>query len=89
MTQEMIVHFGYEAALLILWLSLPPILVATGVGLIVALFQALTQIQEQTLGFTVKLVAVIVTLVFLIPWVGDQLISFMDQILNGFPTITR
>lgn len=89
MSEELIVFFGYESVLLVLWLSLPPILVATGVGLAVALFQALTQIQEQTLGFSVKLVAVVVTLMLLMPWIGHQLISFTDKILNDFPTLTR
>ena len=89
MSEELIVFLGYESVLLVLWLSLPPILVATGVGLAVALFQALTQIQEQTLGFSVKLVAVVVTLMLLMPWIGHQLISFTDKILNDFPTLTR
>ncbi|RED43737.1 type III secretion system export apparatus subunit SctS [Aestuariispira insulae] len=89
MTEETLVYFGYQTVQIILWLSLPPILVATGVGLAVALFQALTQIQEQTLVFAVKLVGVTITLMILVPWIGDQLISFLDRLLESFPYLTR
>ena len=89
MTENTVVFFGYQTVQLILWLSLPPILVATGVGLAVSLFQALTQIQEQTLGFAVKLIAVTVTLMILVPWIGDQLISFLTRLLDSFPVLTR
>ena len=47
-----------QAMLLVLWLSLPPIVVASVVGILFSLIQALTQIQEQTLSFGVKLIAV-------------------------------
>ena len=48
-----------QAMLLVLWLSLPPIVVASVVGILFSLIQALTQIQEQTLSFGVKLIAVV------------------------------
>ena len=68
------------ALVLILWLSLPAIVVATVVGLLVGLFQALTQIQDQTLQHTLKLVAVIVTLVATGPWLGAELVAYADRL---------
>ena len=56
--------------MLTLWLSLPPILVASIVGTLFSLVQALTQIQEQTLSFAVKLIAVGLTLFLTARWVG-------------------
>lgn len=89
MTTELIVHFGYKATVLVLALSLPPILVATGVGLLVSIFQALTQIQEQTLSFGIKLVAVIATLMVIMPWAGAEIVQFTVKMLSEFPVLTR
>ena len=63
-----IYQLTYQALLLILILSGPPILISMVLGLTVAIFQAATQIQEQTLSFTVKLFAVILTLIALGGW---------------------
>jgi len=54
-------------------------------GLMVAIFQAATQIQEQTLSFTVKLFAVIITLIILGGWLGGQIIQFTHTIFTNFP----
>ena len=59
MFQAEIYQLSYNALLLILILSGPPIIISMSFGLFVAIFQAATQIQEQTLSFTVKLIAVI------------------------------
>lgn len=78
----------YQALLLILILSGPPILISMVVGLFVAVFQAATQIQEQTLSFTVKLVAVILTLIGLGGWLGAQIVQFSNNIFINFPKWT-
>lgn len=82
-------QLSYQALLLILLLSGPPILISMVLGLMVAVFQAATQIQEQTLSFTVKLVAVIVTLLFMGGWLGGQMVSFTNTILHNFPKWTQ
>lgn len=74
----------YQALLLILMLSGPPIIISMILGLLVAIFQAATQIQEQTLSFTVKLFAVILTLMFLGPWLGSQIVNFAYTIFTSF-----
>ena len=84
-----IVHHAGTAVVLVLLLSLPPILVATVVGVIVSLIQALTQIQEQTLPFAIKLVAVVVVMVATAPWLGSQLSEYTIRIFDDFPMLTR
>ncbi|MCD9459075.1 type III secretion system export apparatus subunit SctS [Marinibactrum halimedae] len=64
-----------EAMVLVLLLSLPPIVAASLVGTLVSLIQALTQIQEQTLGFVLKLVAVIISLIATGHWMAAELVQ--------------
>lgn len=80
-----IYQLSYQALLLILILSGPPIIISTVLGLFVAIFQAATQIQEQTLSFMVKLVAVIVTLILMGGWLGAQIFQFANNIFLNFP----
>mgnify|MGYP000181416070 CR=1 FL=1 len=84
-----LVGFLTHALYLSLWLSLPPIVVASVVGVLFSLFQALTQIQEQTLSFAIKLVAVMVTLALTARWVGGELYNYTLSIFEMFPTIGR
>jgi type III secretion protein S len=79
-----IYQLAYQALLLILILSGPPILISMFVGLFVAVMQAATQIQEQTLSFTVKLIAVIFTLLLLGGWLGGQILQFANTIFQNF-----
>lgn len=85
MFRTQVVQLAYQGLLLILILSAPPILVSLFFGIIVAVFQAATQIQEQTLSFTIKLVAVTLTLMFLGGWLGMQIMSFASNIFTHFP----
>lgn len=78
-----IYQLSYQALILILLLSGPPIIISTILGLIVAIFQAATQIQEQTLSFTVKLFAVIFTILFLGNWLGSLVLQYTQTIMNS------
>jgi len=79
-----IYQLAYQALLMILILSGPPILISMAVGLFVAILQAATQIQEQTLSFTVKLIAVIFTLLLMGGWLGGQIVQFTNTIFQNF-----
>ena len=79
-----IYQLSYQALFLILLLSGPPILISTILVLMVAIFQAATQIQEQTLSFTVKLVSVIVTLMLMGGWLSAQIMQFTTNIFTNF-----
>jgi len=85
MMQNEIYQLTYQALILILLLSGPPIIISMILGLMVAIFQAATQIQEQTLSFTVKLFAVILTLMMLGGWLGAQIIQYTNTIFKNFP----
>lgn len=78
-----------RAMLLVLWLSLPPIVVASVVGILFSLVQALTQIQEQTLSFGVKLIAVGLTLYMTSRWIGGEIFNYTLVIFDTFPVMVQ
>jgi flagellar biosynthetic protein FliQ len=83
MNGEMIIRVGREALLLVLVISAAPMLVSVLVGFLVSLFQATTQIQEQTLTYVPKLVAVFLTLAVAGPWMLTQAVRFAAMILES------
>ena len=84
MFHTQISELAYQALLLILILSGPPIVISMAFGLFVAIFQAATQIQEQTLSFTVKLVAVILTIMIMGGFLSAQILRFANNIFDNF-----
>lgn len=82
-TAELIFYLK-EALYLVFWLSLPPLAVASVVGTLFSLFQALTQIQEQTLSFAIKLLAVFVTLLLTAGWIGVEILNYSLSIFESF-----
>ena len=84
MYQNEVYQLTYQALLLILILSAPPILISMVLGLMVAIFQAATQIQEQTLSFVVKLFAVVVSIMLMGGWLGGQIYSYAINIFTNF-----
>ena len=89
MNQAQILDYAQTCLVLVLRLSLIPILVATVIGVIVSLLQALTQIQEQTLGFAVKLIAISITLLACSSWLGGQLLLYTQDIFAHFPLLGK
>jgi flagellar biosynthetic protein FliQ len=83
MDGEMIIRIAREALLLVLLISAAPMLASMLVGFVVSVFQATTQIQEQTLSYVPKLVAVFLTLAILGPWMLAQTIRFTRVILDS------
>ena len=82
-------HQITEAMLLVMILSMPPIIVASVVGVIVSLLQALTQVQEQTLSFAVKLIAVAITIAATAGFLGSEMLTFTINLFDTFPELTR
>jgi len=76
-----------EAMMLVMILSMPPIIVASLVGIVVSLLQALTQIQEQTLSFAIKLIAVALTLAAMAGILGSELLNFTIKLFDEFPAL--
>lgn len=89
MNEALILSVTSKALILVLVLSMPPILVATFVGLLVSLLQALTQIQEQTLGFAIKLICVTIVLALTTYWIGGELYAYTEYLFSDFPSIIK
>jgi flagellar biosynthesis protein FliQ len=76
-----------QALMLMLIISGPPIVLSLVVGFAVAVFQATTQIQEQTLTFAPKLVVIFGILALAMPWIGATMLRFTFNIFDRFPAL--
>jgi len=80
MSPQEFVEVTREGIYVLLIIGAPPLLVALVVGLLISLFQALTQIQEATLTFVPKIVALLLTLVIALPFMVTQLTDFTERL---------
>ncbi len=87
--EEQFLQMTSQALLLVLMASLPPILAATLLGVGVALIQALTQVQDQTLPSAVKLIAVVAVLIYAMGYVFTDVYTFTISAFTSFPQIIR
>lgn len=83
MSAEFVISLAGDAVYTILQVSAPLIVIALAVGLIVSIFQATTQIQEQTLAFVPKIIAVLVSVLFFGPWILTNLVDFTYSLLSN------
>ena len=81
---ELAIDYAVKALYLVMILSLPPIIVASVVGIVLSLIQAITQLQEQTLAFGVKLLAVGLTLIIMGKWLSGEILQNSEDIFNRF-----
>ncbi|CAG2142153.1 Flagellar biosynthetic protein FliQ [Cupriavidus yeoncheonensis] len=89
MTPETVMTIATHAMKMTLMLAAPPLLVALAAGLVVSLFQAATQINEMTLTFIPKLVALFATLVLAGPWMINTMVDYMREVLQGIPALAH
>lgn len=85
--ESYLLQVAREALYLVLIVSAPPVLASLLVGLLVSILQATTQIQERTLTFVPKVVAVFASLAVAGPWIGSQLLQFTRTLFEGFPAL--
>ena len=85
MTPEYVIKLGQDSLMLVLFLGGPVLIVALVVGLAVSIFQAVTQVHEMTLTFIPKIVAVGVTVIFILPWVLQRMLDFTRARLMSIP----
>lgn len=85
MSQDQVVKLAMDAMVLGLKLGLPLLLAGLVVGLAISVFQAVTQIQEMTLAFIPKILAVAVVLVVAGPWMLDQLVAYTADLYRSIP----
>ena len=87
MTQEDVVHIGKQAIETVLLTSAPMLIAALVIGLVISIFQAATQINEQTMTFIPKIVGVFVALLFFGPWMMELLIPFTIGIISQIASV--
>jgi flagellar biosynthetic protein FliQ len=85
MTPESVMTLGQQAIELTLMLAAPMLLSALVIGLLVSIFQAATQINEQTLSFIPKLVGIFIALVLLGPWMVNMMVDFIQRLYGNIP----
>lgn len=84
MTVETVIDIASQALFLVIKVSLPVLLVSLCVGLIISIFQTVTSIQEQTLTFVPKIVAVFLSLILLGNWMITCIVDFIVQLWSNF-----
>jgi len=88
-TQTYVLHLAREALMMVVILSLPALGIAMLVGLIIGILQATTQVQEQTLSFVPKMVAVFVTLIVAAGWLLNIAVKFTTRLYEQIPNLVR
>lgn len=87
MTPQLVVSIGREALMLTVMIAGPMLLFALVVGLLISIFQAVTQIQEMTLTFVPKILAVALALLIFLPWMINMATDFMRHMFDLIPTL--
>ncbi len=85
MTEAMVLGLARQAVELTLLISMPMLLAGLVVGLLISIFQAVTQIQEMTLTFVPKIVAVFLALLVSFPWMMHKLLTFTQHLILDLP----
>ena len=87
MNQDVVINIAMQAMQLAFKVAMPLLLVGLAVGLLVSIFQAVTQIQEQTLAFIPKILAIAGVLIVGGPWMLNQLLSYTTDLWSRIPTL--
>lgn len=87
MTPETVISIAQQALLTLLLVAAPLLLVTLGIGLLVSIFQAATQINEMTLSFIPKLLGVFFTLVVAGPWMTALLVDYIRRLYASIPNV--
>ena len=87
MTPEYAIKLGQDTLMIVLIVAGPTLLVALVVGLVVSIFQAVTQIHEMTLTFIPKILSVGIVLSLLLPWTIRRMIQFTTKLMSSIPTV--
>ncbi|MGA3207199.1 MAG: flagellar biosynthesis protein FliQ [Syntrophales bacterium] len=89
MSSDFVIGMAVETIKVTLLISAPMLLMGLIVGLAISIFQAVTQIQEMTLVFVPKIVAVLIALIISLPWMLNIMITYTQSILSNFPAYIR
>lgn len=89
MTPESVMTLGRDAMGITLMIAAPILLTVLAIGLLVSIFQAATQINEQTLSFIPKLIGVFVALIFAGPWMLSIMVDYMHLVFTSIPAMAN
>ncbi|MBI2300932.1 MAG: flagellar biosynthesis protein FliQ [Armatimonadetes bacterium] len=89
MNDQVVLQIGRDTMATMLLLMGPPLLVALVVGVLISVLQAATQVQEMTLTFVPKIVAVFLAMVVCGPWLMSTMLAFTQRLFTGFPDLIR
>ncbi len=89
MTQDAIVYLGRDAMIITLLASAPMLIAGMVIGLIISVFQSVTQIQEITLAFVPKIVVVMLAFIVFLPWILGLLLAFVQPLFGSFYTMVQ
>ncbi len=87
MNQDVVISLGLDAMALAMKVGLPLLMVGLVIGLVVSVFQAVTQIQEQTLAFIPKVIGLAVVMVVGGPWMLGQVVTYTQELYSAIPTL--
>ena len=87
MNEDVVINLAMDATELALKVGLPLLLAGLVVGLVISVFQAITQIQEMTLSFIPKILAVAIVAVVLGPWMLDQMVTYTTELYSAIPEL--
>jgi len=89
MTQEFVLELANRAIMTTLIISAPLLLAGLIVGLVISILQAVTQIHEMTLTFIPKILAIIFTLLLMLPWMIGKMVAFTTNLFTTIPSISN
>ena len=89
MTPEGVIDIGRQALMLTLIIAAPPLIAGLLVGLAISIFQAVTQIQEFTLTFVPKIIAVFAIVVIFAPWMLQMFLNFTTRLIINIPNMVQ
>ena len=89
MTTQLVVQMGRELLVTAMLLAMPTVLVSLAVGLIVSILQTITSVQEQTLNFAPRIIAVGVVMIVTLPWTVRTLIHFTETTFSRIVQVTQ
>jgi flagellar biosynthesis protein FliQ len=85
--EDVVINVGMQAMQLAFKIAMPLLLVGLVIGLVISVFQAVTQIQEQTLTFIPKIVGMGLVLVVAGPWMLSEIVTYTEQLYSSIPTM--
>lgn len=87
MSPDTVIELTRQALTVILYLAMPILLTALGVGLLIGMFQAATQINEMTLSFIPKMIAVVFAILLAAPWMLQVIVDFTERLFHNIPSL--